>query len=388
MIKTDAELKAFVSRARESECVALDTEFVWERTYYPRLGLVQASLPGGECFLIDAPEFKDFSPLGDLLADNNVTKILHDAQQDLTILRRATGAWPLNIFDTRLAAGFTGLSSNSSLRDLVSKLVSVELDKTETRTDWLRRPLSRAQVEYAKEDVRYLPQMREKLLSRIRTLNREKWVEEELLKYNDPALYEERDPLTQYQRLKGTGRYKRRDLAVLRELAAWRENEAILHDRPRGHIVKDEVLLALARKKVKSFDNLKGVKGLGDKEIRLYGTSLLEVVERGLSLNESECPELPPNNGADEKLSARVDLALAYMKGKCLASSMDMALVASRAEVSDFISNKDPEAVDSQPLGKGWRREFVGHELIELMAGKRKIIFNPQSGLPELVREN
>ncbi|MDH3972835.1 MAG: ribonuclease D [Deltaproteobacteria bacterium] len=388
MITTIEELKAFVSHARQSGCVAIDTEFVWERSYYPRLGLIQAGLSEGECFLIDAPRFKDLSILGELLSDGSVVKILHDAQQDLTILRRATGSYPVNIFDTRLVAGFAGLSSNISLRDLIRDIFSITLHKTETRTDWLKRPLSEAQLKYALEDVRYLPGAREKLLSRVKAHDREKWVKEELLKYNDSSLYEDKDPFSQYQRLKGAGRFTGRDLAVLRELAAWREKEAIMEDRPRGHVLKDDALVALARRKVRSFNDIKGIKGFNDKEAKRYGRVIIEAVERGLSINENDYPQPFANNGVDECLNARVDLALAYMKGKCLASNIDMALVASRAEVSDFISNKETAGREGLPLGRGWRKEFVGHELIDLMAGKNKITLNPDTGLPELVRES
>jgi len=387
MIKTDAELKTFVSRAMQSGCVAIDTEFVWERTYYPRLGLIQAALPSGECFLIDVPRFKNLSVLGELLSEKSVVKILHDAQQDLTILRRATGAYALNIFDTRLVAGFVGLSSNISLRDLIINTASVTLHKTETRTDWLKRPLSDAQLKYALEDVRYLPAARETLLSRVIELDREKWVREELVKYDDPSQYEDKDPFVQYQRLKGTGRFTRRDLAVLRELAAWRETEAITHNRPRGHIVKDESIVALARKKVRSFNDFKGIKSFNDRETRLYGSAIIEAVERGLAVNENDYPQPLVNNGVDECLNARVDLALAYMKGKCLASKIDMALVASRAEVTVFLSSNETSEKKDHPLYKGWRWDFVGQELMDLIKGRKKLYLNPGTGLPELVAE-
>lgn len=388
MIKNDKELKAIVTRVGERGYVAIDTEFVWEKTYYPRLGLIQVALSREECFLIDVTELGDLSPLGDLLSDGKIIKILHDAQQDLTILRRATGAWPTNIFDTRLVAGFAGLGSSISLRDLINAVVSIELHKTETRTDWLKRPLSEAQIRYAREDVCYLPETKDDLLRRVKALGREKWLREELQKYNDPSLYKDKDPFTQYGRLKGTGRFKRSDLSVLRELAAWREKEAILHDRPRGHILKDEVIVALARKKVRSQSDLKGIKGMSDKEARLYGTAIIKAVERGLSLKENEWPRLSDNNGADERLNARIDLALACVKGKCIASGMDMALVASRAELTEFLSNHNASGKAEHPLNRGWRKDFIGDELLDLMAGRKKIVINPAAGLPELVKED
>ncbi|MEW6750042.1 MAG: HRDC domain-containing protein, partial [Candidatus Latescibacterota bacterium] len=249
MIDTPEALRTLVAQIRRCPSVALDTEFVWESTYYPRLGLVQLGLDDGTCHLVDAVALPDLAPLAEIIAAADLPKILHDAPQDLTILRRATGASPRNVFDTRCAAGLAGLSSTSSLLQLASTVLGVELDKTASRTNWLQRPLSPAQARYAVEDVRCLPPLRDALLARIRRLGRESWLREELLALDDPRLYEERDPREQYQRIKGAGRATPRELAVLRELAAWREEEARRSDRPRGRILSDDVLLHLARRK-------------------------------------------------------------------------------------------------------------------------------------------
>jgi len=151
MISSEKEFITLIDRALNTDRVALDTEFVWERTYYPRLGLIQLALSDEDCFLIDPLAIKDLTPLGKLLNDAKVVKILHDAPQDLTILSRVTGAVPQNIFDTRISAGFSGLSSTISLADLISVLLDINLAKTETRTNWLKRPLDPSQIDYALE---------------------------------------------------------------------------------------------------------------------------------------------------------------------------------------------------------------------------------------------
>jgi len=142
MITTKEQLAKLVSRARKTDAIALDTEFVWERTYYPQLGLIQVALSDEDCHLIDPCALTDLSPLGDLLSDRSVVKILHDAPQDLFILSRATGAAPQNIFDTRLAAGFANLPATLSLGSLIKNILDIDLPKTETRTNWLQRPLT------------------------------------------------------------------------------------------------------------------------------------------------------------------------------------------------------------------------------------------------------
>ena len=179
-----AGLADVVARARAAGVAALDTEFVWERTYFPRLGLVQLAWPEGrgdvEVALLDAPALGDLAPLAELLADQAVEKVLHDAGQDLIILRRATGADPRRVFDTQRAAGFVGLSGSLSLQDLLRETVGVEIAKGEQRTDWLRRPLSPAQLAYAESDVRHLPEVRRRLMDSAQLRGRAAWVTEEI----------------------------------------------------------------------------------------------------------------------------------------------------------------------------------------------------------------
>ena len=366
MIDTSDALKSLIGRAVQNKCVALDTEFVWERTYYPMLGVVQIGFSEKENFLIDVPAIDDLAPLGQLLADPTVAVVLHDAQQDLTILRRATGAYPRNVFDTRCAAGFAGLSSSTSLHDLLLQILGVELVNTETRTNWLHRPLSQRQVSYALDDVRYLLTPRQELLSRAQEFNRETWLREELAGYDNPDLYEEKDPRQQFLRLKGTGRFSARDLAVLRELTAWREEEARRRDRPRGHIVTDKALVDLARRKPQSLPALKPIQELFRRGIRLYGGTILERIAQGLAVRAEECPQ-PFGRPRDKRpFRSRLRNALAYMKEKSVHCQIDPALVATRSEVEDLVLEGHTAAPEHHRLLRGWRREFLGAELLQL----------------------
>ncbi len=189
VIATDAALAELVVEAGQRDAVAVDTEFLWERTYYPRLGLIQLALSNEECFLIDPLAIDTLQPLGELLANKRVIKIFHDAPQDLIILARATRAVPQNIFDTRLAAGFAGLPATLSLANLVNQLLDIKIDKSATRTNWLRRPLSEKQQLYAADDVRYLRAIRVLLLARIVTPETERWLQEELSFFDNPQYY-------------------------------------------------------------------------------------------------------------------------------------------------------------------------------------------------------
>ncbi|MDE2700466.1 MAG: ribonuclease D [Gemmatimonadota bacterium] len=384
LINTPNELETLVNRALDAPCVGIDTEFVWEQTYYPRLGIIQMGLSENDCHLIDAVTLSDLSPLGTLLSDPHTVKILHDAQQDLWILRRITDAIPCNIFDTRCAAGFAGLSSNLSLGNLLRMRLNIQLPKTETRTDWLRRPLSDKQLEYALDDVRFLPALREHILTDIQRRGRENWLAEELRQYDIAKLYDDRAPEEQYTRVKGTGRLSRRDMAIVRELAAWREKKARQVDRPRNRVISDDAIVQIARRKPQSIQSLKRVRGIARATINQYGNSLLNTVQRGLAIDEKNCPPISPPVRPDLFEDARLDLAMALLRGRCLSEGIDIAMVASRSEVKEFISKKN---APDNPLHTGWRREFLGADLIALLNGKHAIGINPNTRLPNLLRD-
>lgn len=384
VIDTPAQLRDLIARARRADRVALDTEFVWERTFYPNLGVVQLGLDRDETHLIDTVRLDDLAPLGELLADPAVVKILHDAQQDLTILRRATGADPQNVFDTRLAGGFVGLTATTSLQGLIEETVGIHLPKGASRTDWLRRPLSEAQVEYARDDVRYLPEAYDVLRERIRTLGREDWVEEEMAQYDEPGLYVEDDPQVRFLSVKGRGKrgFSARDYAVLREVAAWREEEARRSNRPRGHVLRDDVLVSLARRKPTAAGEVGAVSGLSSKAARRYGPALVAAVERGLAVPKAERPRPPARRRPDDAERARLDLAQSLLKGRSLRDDIDPVLVSNRAGVERLVAAGPAADPAEHALLRGWRGVFVGEALLDLLRGEGAVTVEPDSQLP------
>lgn len=388
MIDTSKSLAALADRVLQAQCVALDTEFVWEQTYYPSLGIVQVGLPGEEPSLIDVPAIKDMAPLGRVLSDPKIVKILHDAQQDLTILRRATGCFPRNIFDTRTAAGFVGLSSSTSLAALTHEILHVQLPKTETRTNWLQRPLSSKQIEYAMDDVRYLPALYDELMAKATELDRQAWLTEELSRYNNPDLYTENDEKEQFRRIKGSGRLSPRKQSLLRELAMWREEEARRRNRPRPWVLSDECLVELAKRKPKSMPELGSIKGLGEKEKHRYGKMIFQAIEKGLNVPQDVLPQVPEPSRDDEGLSARVDLVLAYMKGKSMAQGIDHALIATRADITALVREGPVAKHEHHHILQGWRYEFLGKDLLMLLAGRLAVRLDSETGLPHPTNMN
>ncbi len=240
------QLAEAVARWQTAPSVALDTEFVRERTFRARLGLVQVAA-AGEVALVDAVRINDLSPLGTILGDTGSRKILHSCSEDLPVLRRATGVSLKPLFDTQIAAAFAGLGPSLSYAALILALFGVQLDKDETRTDWLRRPLSSEQLRYAAADVEFLPEAAAELERRLVTLGRLEWALEDsatlaALDADGPA------PSDAWRRVKGLDRCPPHVQAVARGLAAWREREAARLDLARPFLLRDETLIALARR--------------------------------------------------------------------------------------------------------------------------------------------
>ncbi len=347
--------------------MALDTEFVWGSSYYPQLGLIQLGLSEEECCLIDAPALGDLSPLAELLTDANVEKILHDAQQDLTILRRATGADPCRVFDARVATGFAGLSATISLADAAAEVVGVVLPKTETRTDWLQRPLTDEQLAYAVNDVRYLPRMAERLRCRVRELGNDAWLAAELATLDASELYADRDPQVAWERIGGAGRLSPVGGAVLCELAAWRERTARALDWSRGRVLPDAALLRLAERRPRSLAELQRVRGLYRNRAARFGDAVLESIAAGLE--QEPLPRRPRPRWPRKVVKVQADRVLGELRRCCADRGIDICLVATRADVNGLVRGWRDGGGTRHRLLEGWRGEFVGDVVRDAMVG-------------------
>jgi ribonuclease D len=360
MINTQEKLSQLIERAFQCDVVALDTEFVWERSYYPHLGVVQLALSADECFLIDILALNDLSPLARLLETDSVQKILHDALQDLVILSRHTHVYPKNIFDTRLAAGFAGLRSTISLRDLVLQLTGVNLAKTESRTNWLMRPLNPEQIDYALDDVRYLFAVREAELNTIEKLGNLDSLVEELKRFDSQEIYQERPLEELYLRVKGITRLNARQLAILRELAALRETVAMQRDIPRGWVIPDDELILLSSSSPRSEKEVTIKKGLWGREDRYY-SQIIEAISKGQTLPESACPTPRPWKRDEKSFLRRVDALMKAIQTGSEEKGIDPQLVASRSDIKQLL-NRDVFKTEPQIAEEnlsGWRKELI-----------------------------
>jgi ribonuclease D len=362
---TDA-LARFCARQAGAGFVAVDTEFMRERTYWPILCLVQVAGPE-EAAAIDplAPGI-DLAPLLALMAQDRVLKVFHAARQDIEIFYNLAKTVPTPLFDTQIAAMVCGFGDAVSYENLVAKVAHTTLDKSSRFTDWSQRPLTERQIRYALADVVHLRTVYDGLQQSLAGTERAGWFAEEMAELTDPALYRA-DPREAWRRFRLRGRVNRRFVNVLRELAAWREQAAQQRDLPRGRIMRDEAILEIAAHLPRTVDALARTRSLGRgvAEGRL-GKDILQAIERGLAAPEGpeiplpQKPEIPPG------LGPLVELLRVLLKQCCEANQVAQKLVAS-AEDLEAIAADDTAAV---PALSGWRYEIFGKDALALKHGK------------------
>jgi len=365
---TDAKgVEALAESIRGAEFIALDTEFMRERTYYARLCLIQIATDSVEA-VVDPIVIKDVTPLLDLLSDTRVTKVLHSGSQDLEILWHLSGHVPAPVFDTQIAATLAGFPSQVGYGALVNEIVGVRLDKADTFTDWSRRPLSGAQVEYALNDVRYLPQVYQELRSRLEADGRLAWLEPDFDRLVDPATYEA-VPEEQFRRLKRIASLGPQQLGVLMKITAWREMEARRRDIPRRWVIGDESLVEIARRAPSDREGLAAIRGVTEKLPKSSYPGLLEAVREGMALSEDKLPRLERRRRRALDVAGGVDLMVALVRKRAKEHGIATPLLASRQELERLAGGEQEDT----PLLEGWRRSIVGDELLELLDGKRSM---------------
>ena len=365
LITTTSDLEAFCRDLAGADYVAVDTEFLREKTYYPQLCLVQIAGPKGAAAIDPLAEGIDLAPLVAVLNDPSVLKVFHAARQDVEIFFHLTGKIPHPLFDTQVAAMVCGFGDSVGYETLVTKLAGARIDKSSRFTDWSQRPLTDRQLQYALSDVIHLRPAFEKLRRRLHRTGREHWLEEEMAVLTDPATYQS-DPETAWQRLK-VRTNKPRFMAVLKELAAWREREAQRRDLPRSRVLRDEAMLEIAAHAPTTVDDLARTRGMGRgfAEGR-QGAEVLAAVQRGLDVPESELPRLEPREEPPAGIAPIVELLRVLLKMKCDENHVASKLVASAADL-DAIAADDNADV---PALHGWRRELFGNDAIALKHGR------------------
>ena len=366
LIRNTPDLKEACDALVAGGVAALDTEFVWRATFRPHLAIVQMAGADGVCRALDCQLGTDVAPFAAVVSDPAVVKILHAAHQDLELIHHYTGAVPVNVFDTQLAAGFCGHPANLGLQKLLYEVLDVGLPKTETCTDWSQRPLTDAQVRYALDDVRYLVALRQALLAQCDSFGTRAWLEEDLLKFESPEAYGEMEPDEAWKRVKNASRYLRPfGLAGLRAVASVRETRAREWNLPRAWLGEDGSLIALAerlQRGEKTFPNVRFRHRLKNNAQRDHlAADYAAALTEASRLPEEDWP-LPVQPDYPSEVRDAADKAHDYLVARGEELHIDPALFANRAQLLAFVD--DPEVPDN-PLAEGWRFEVAGRTIIE-----------------------
>ena len=366
-VDTPAALETCCRELAGSEFIALDTEFLRERTYRPILGLIQLATPDYTA-CIDPLAFDSLEPLKPVLLDPSITKVVHAGEQDLEIFHNDWGEIPSPVFDTQIAATLMGSGESIGYAALVSKLLGVELDKSHSRTDWLRRPLAGKQLSYAADDVIYLARLYPIMRSKLAELGRLDWLTDDFANLTSSSRYvvEAGDA---WRKVKGIGKLKGLSLAIACELAGWRESEALDKNTTRKRILADDALLELARLQPDKKTDLSRFRQLQHSSIQKQLATILEVIDRGRSLPRDQWPVLERKRPLNANQEALMDALMAIVRLRADAEHIATGTLASRKELELLVRGET-----GLELLKGWRNRLVGSALQEYLEGRMTLV--------------
>jgi ribonuclease D len=372
-VTDDAGLIELCSAIRGASWMGLDTEFIRDSTYYPRLCLIQISADG-VLASVDPLAGLDLTPLDELLRDQSITKVLHASRQDFEVIYLNRQLVPAPVFDTQIAAALAGFGDQPGYAKLVEAMLGVRLDKGHTRTDWSRRPLSAEQMDYAIDDVRYLYAIYQGLSERLTANDRHNWLDEDFVALSDPALYRV-EATEAWRRVKGTGRLRGSAHLALRALAEWRERTAQAEDRPRGWVLKDDLLVELAQARPTTIEQLGRYRGIGASMLQRHGDAILECLEGSTGGTDLSTPRPAPMTADEEDLLELLQVTTRLRARELGVSAQSLA---TRKDLTAHIRGDG-----NGGLQQGWRRAALGEILDDVVAGRR-IIRNGANG-PELI---
>ncbi len=371
LIKSNGELAEACARLAASPFIAVDTEFMREQTFWPRLCLIQIASEDTEVLIDSLAPGLDLKPFFDLMVDERVLKVFHSARQDVEIVHHQAGVIPHPIFDTQVAAMVCGFGEAVSYTMLVKRLLGRNLDKTSRFTDWSRRPLSDRQLTYALGDVVHLRDLYPQLRAQLDKSERASWLNEEMGVLTDPATYE-LHPEQAWKRLKMRIKTPKA-LAVLMELAAWREREAQTQDVPRARILKDEALYDIASQAPRTIDDLGSLRTLHNGFARsTRGRAVLEVVGRGLERDPKTIPPIERGEPMPPEAQAVVDLLRVLLKATAGRHGVAPKLIATSEELEQIARSDDADTA----VLRGWRKKLFGDDALALKRGELALVID------------
>lgn len=370
-IDSAAALDELCQRWRQQKAIALDTEFMRSRTFYPQPALVQVG-DGEHCYLIDnlaigRDSATGLEPLRQLLLDTGVTKIMHSCSEDLETLERLLDAIPEPTFDTQIAAAMTGMGAGLGYAATVKQMLNIDLPKSETRSDWLQRPLSEAQKNYAALDVAWLPAMYGMLVKKLREQERLEWLQEDCAALVNAARNPQ-PPEMYYRKVKGAWRLRGTNLAALQDLCTWREREARRRDMPRNHLLKEHLCLDLARDLPRHKATL-ARPGLEGRTLREYGETLLQIIQHAAARDDTPPPLPQPLGRREGEWLKQLRKRTATVAEAC---GLPAEILVRKKELEALVQAPRPELPELEGRLCGWREEVIGQPLLETLATLRE----------------
>ncbi|MBI3839495.1 MAG: HRDC domain-containing protein [Planctomycetia bacterium] len=381
-ITTQRDLDKFCQDLAGTPSIAFDTEFVSEHTYRPELCLIQV-VAGDRLAVIDPTVVGDVTGFWELLSAPGHETVVHAGREELLFCVGAVGRPPESLFDIQIAAGLVGYEYPAGYGSLLFKLLGQRLHKGETRTDWRRRPLSEGQIEYALDDVRYLGAMAGKLRERLRELSRAAWLETEMAAWQADVTATRSDE--RWWKVSGTSGLSRRSLAIVREIWRWREREAEKRDCPTRRVLRDDLIIELAKRRSPDAKQIRALRGMERGDLQRALPHLAAAVERALALADDECPR-PQQRDAPAQLAVLGQFLSSALGSVCRRAELAPSIVGTASDVRDLVAYRlGLHQGNGEPplLGRGWRAEIVGCLIDDLLAGKLAIrVRDPLSDEP------
>lgn len=387
-VTTDRQFTELCAELAEAPVIAFDTEFVSEHTYRPQLCLIQVAA-AERMAVIDPQAIGDVTPFWELLAAPGHETLVHAGREELLFCLAAVGRPPTRLFDIQIAAGLVGHEYPAGYGSLMYKLLGTKLHKGETRTDWRRRPLSKNQIAYALDDVRYLESMAAQLRTRLAALDRTAWMEGEMQAWQTEVGATRGGE--RWRKVSGTSGFSRRSLAVVRELWRWREGEAAKRDWPARRVLRDDLIAELAKRRSSEAGQIRAVRGMERRDLQRALPELAAAVQAGLEIPDDECPATNRRE-APAQLNVLGQFLSTALMSICRAADLAPSIVGTASDVRELVGYRlglleRTEQEEPPLLGRGWRAEVVGRLIDDLLAGRLAIRIGDPTSTDPLVFE-
>jgi ribonuclease D len=363
-IDTSEQLTALCSQIPKEPWIALDTEFLREKTYYPKFCLLQIATPSWVA-CVDPLALPSLDLLFEVIYNPAIVKVFHSCRQDLEIFYQLTGALPQPVFDTQIAAPLLGFQENPGYAMLVSSLLNINLNKAHTRADWSKRPLSKDQVQYAADDVIYLCQIYQIIIRKLAELGRTDWLEQDFAELSNPEAYSV-VPENAWLKIKGKNKLTGRQLSIVQVLAQWREKNAQAENKPKTWLMRDEIIFDVAKLQPETPAQLAEVRGINERVVQRFGNDLCQLINNAKNQPPVTLEDKLRSAKKTQQQEAILDILTALVRIRAEENSLNPAILATRKDLEDLMLTTDGDC----QLLRGWRYSMAGKELLGLLQGQ------------------